>query len=198
MHRPLILAALLCAAGVSDARIASQAAPSADATNLGGPAVAGVCLLSRQAVFANAKAGQAMIARLRALADEAQTEIASGRAPLEAEVKKYNDEQAKLSPAQREGRQKALRDRLAPIDAKTRLRQREIDATRQKALERIAAEMEPVLVQAYKQRNCGLLVDRSTVLGGNMANDLTATVVQGLDARMPTITFNREILAAVK
>lgn len=75
-------------------------------------------------------------------------------------------------------------------------RQQEIDAARAKALERVSAELQPVIAQVYRQRNCGLLVDRNTVIGGNMANDLTPAVVQGIDARIATITFNRETLPA--
>lgn len=184
---------LFAAVGLAAALQAAAAPQSAD--TLGGPAVTGVCLLSRQAVYANAKMGQAMLARLRTLAEEAQKEVDAERAPIETEVRKYNGEQAKLTEAQRQERQRVLAERLKPIEAKTALRQREIEATRTKAFERVAVAMQPVLAQVYKQHGCGLLVDRGTVLGGNMANDLTAQVVQGLDAKVTTIAFDREKLA---
>lgn len=184
---------LFAAVGLAAALQATAAPQSAD--TLGGPAVTGVCLLSRQAVYANAKMGQAMLARLRTLAEEAQKEVDAERAPIETEVRKYNGEQAKLTEAQRQERQRVLAERLKPIEAKTALRQREIEATRTKAFERVAVAMQPVLAQVYKQHGCGLLVDRGTVLGGNMANDLTAQVVQGLDAKVTTIAFDREKLA---
>src|SRR3546814_8745680 len=73
-------------------------------------------------------------------------------------------------------------------------RRLEIDATNAKALERILTEAQPVIAQVYRTKNCGLLVDRNSVVGGNMTNDLTAAVIQGLDAKISTISFNRETL----
>jgi hypothetical protein len=53
-----------------------------------------------------------------------------------------------------------------------------------------------VIAAAYKARGCGLLFDRNSILGGNMAGDITAAVIQGLDAKITTITFEREVLPA--
>ncbi|RYG11755.1 MAG: OmpH family outer membrane protein, partial [Caulobacteraceae bacterium] len=49
--------------------------------------------------------------------------------------------------------------------------------------------------QVYASKACGLLFDRNTAMGGNFANDLTAEVVAGLDARIQTIAFERERLS---
>ncbi|MNE33232.1 hypothetical protein D3C80_1268880 [compost metagenome] len=62
-------------------------------------------------------------------------------------------------------------------------------------MERIANEAQPAIAQVYAAKSCGLLLDRNSALGGNFANDLTAEVVQALDARLSTITFERERLS---
>lgn len=190
------------AAAVGLAATASAQTPAAPAAKpaanpgLGGPVVPGVCLLSREAIFANAKVSQAANARLKQLADEAQAEVDNERRPLDAELQSFQNDAAKLPADQRQAREQALAQKLQPIQVKAAQRGREIELTRAKALERIANEAEPVIAQVYKSKNCGLLVDRSSVLGGNMANDLTSAVVQGLDAKITTITFNRETLPA--
>lgn len=183
------------------ATVASSAAPSAiaqpqaaAAQGLGGNPVPGVCLLSREAIFANAAVGKAASARLKQISDAAQAEINTDKQPIDAEARALQSEAARLTPEQRRTREQALAARLQPVQAKAQLRSREIEATREKALERISTEAQPVIAQVYRQRNCGLLVDRRSVLGGNMTNDLTAAVVQGLDARITTISFNRETL----
>ena len=61
-------------------------------------------------------------------------------------------------------------------------------------MERIANEAQPAIAQVYATKSCGLLLDRNSALGGNFANDLTAEVVQVLDSRLSTITFERERL----
>ena len=163
---------------------------------LGGTAVAGVCLLSREAIFANAKVGVAATARLKQLTDQAQAELDTERKPLEAEIQALQAEAAKLTPEQRRVREAALAPRRTAIQARTQQRTREIEATRGKAMARIAETLQPLIAEVYKARNCGLLIDRTTVLGGNMANDLTPAAVAVLDAKLATIAFERESLPA--
>jgi Skp family chaperone for outer membrane proteins len=159
---------------------------------LGGPQVPGVCLLSQPQVLANAKVGQAATARLRVLSEQAQAEVAADRGPLEAEAKALQN--PKLKPGDRAAKQQALEPRVQALQAKANLRTREIEASRQKALARIVAEEQPVIARVYKAHNCGLLFDRAALLGGNLAGDLTAEVIQGLDAKIATIAFDRETL----
>lgn len=193
MRRLVIFVAAISVAATAHGQTPPTPAPTAQ--GLGGPVIPGLCLLSRQAVLSNAKVAQAATARLRVLSEEAQNEIETERKPIDADIRAYNAEEAKLTPDQRNARQQALRTRLQPIEAKTRQRASEIDATRAKAIERISAELQPVVAQVYNQRKCGLLVDRNSVIGGNMVNDLTQAVTQALDAKISTITFNREVVA---
>jgi len=186
------LAFLLAAAGVA----APALAQTPSAPSLGGTAVPGVCLLSREAIFANAKVGVAASTRLQQLTQEAQAEVETDRKALDVDLKTYQAEQAKLTPAQRQDKEQALSPRVQAMQTKAQQRSREIEATREKALGQISTAAQPVIAQAYKAKSCGLLVDRASVLGGNLANDLTPDVVKGLDAALSTINFNREVLPA--
>lgn len=172
--------------------VPAQAMP---ATPLGGTAIPGLCMLSRPAVFANARVGVAATARLQQLAQIATTEVDNQRAAIVADEKALQAQQGKLAAADLQQRQQALAGRVRALQQLAAQRNREIEATREKALGRIATEMQPSVAQAYRAHGCGLLIDRNSVLGGNMANDLTATVVQALDAKITTITFERETLA---
>jgi Skp family chaperone for outer membrane proteins len=197
--KPALLAALMISPFSSHAGWAQPpVAATAAGPTLGGPVIVGVCLLSRPAVFATAKVGVAATQRLKQLADQAQAEVDTERKPIEADAKTFQAEQAKLSPEFRQNRAQALEQRLRAVQQKTALRGREIEATREKAMARIISAMQPVVQQAYQAKSCGLLVDRGSVLGGNMANDLTPAVIQGLDARMATISFDREALATAQ
>jgi Skp family chaperone for outer membrane proteins len=174
---------------------AAQAAPPPPAaTPLGGPVVQGVCLLSRQAVFANAKVGVAASARLVQLATEAQGEVDAERAPIDKDMAAYNDAAPKMTLEQRTQRARDLEARMAPIRAKAAQRSREVEATRNTVMAKISDAAQPLIAQAYAARKCGLLFDRNSVLGGNFENDLTADVVRALDAKLTTLSFNREVL----
>ena len=170
----------------------APAAPApAQAQPLGGPVIAGVCLLSREAIFANVAVGKAASARLQELTRTAQAEIDAQRTPIETEARAL---EGQPDNAANQPRRQALATRFQTLQSQAAQVGREIEATRAKALERISTEAQPVIAQVYGQKNCGLLFDRNSALGGNFANDLTADVVRGLDARIQTITFERERL----
>ena len=163
---------------------------------LEGPVVQGVCLLSREAIMVNAKVGIAANLRLKQLAEQAQAGIDAERKPLDADIQALQAQAASLSPGERDNRQRALAQRAQMVQLHGNQRAREIEATRTKVMARIAKEAQPVIVSAYQGKACGLLLDRDAVLGGNMGNDLTAAVVQGLDGRITTISFELEALPA--
>ena len=190
MTNRFIFAALTLAA------VAGAALPAAaqQAQPLGGPVIPGVCLLSREAVFANAAAGKAASARLQELAAMAQTEIETERQPLETQLRAL---EGQPDNAARRQRAEVLAGQWQALQQKAAHANQEVEATRLKAMERIANEAQPAIAQVYAAKACGLLLDRNSALGGNFANDLTAEVVQLLDSRLSTITFERERLPQV-
>jgi Skp family chaperone for outer membrane proteins len=181
---------------VSSASAAQAQAAAPAAPTFGGPAIQGVCFLSREAVFTNAKVGKVATTRLQQLTQQAQSQIQAEGAPITADLTAYRAQAASLKPEERQTREQALNQRVQKVQADEALLGREIEATRIKAMERIAQEIQPVVATAYTAKGCGLLLNREAVLGGNMANDLTAAVVQGLDAKITTISFDRETLPA--
>src|SRR5205085_7224714 len=71
---------------------------------------------------------------------------------------------------------------------------RELQATEQKALNRIGTEMDPLVRTAYQQKGCSLLVNRQAVVIGNPAMDITPAVVTALNAKITQFAFDRERL----
>lgn len=187
-------ALVLLAAGPLAAQ-APAPAPAPAAPTLGGPLIAGVCLLSREAVLANSKVGIYASQRIRQLTEEAQAEVNADRKPIETDLAAFRAQAAKLTPEQRAAQEKALSARLAPVQTKAEQRTREIERTRAKAIEAISQQLQPVIAAVYTQKGCGLLLDRNSVLGGNMGNDLTPAVVAGLDARLTALPIQREDLS---
>jgi Skp family chaperone for outer membrane proteins len=173
---------------------AAQAAAPTPANGLGG-VVPGVCMLSQQGVLTNAQVGKAATARLQVLAQQAQAEVSADKSALDADIRAFQAGRAAMKPADATAKQNALAARERALQQKAAVRNREIEITREKALARIATEAQPLIAQVYKARGCGMLMDRTSVLGGNSANDITIGVIAALDAKMTTITFDRETLA---
>lgn len=191
--RSSLVASLVAVTGLC--AIPASSARAADAANeLGGSPVTGICLLSREAIFAQAQVGKAASQRLQQLAEQARGQMADERKPLDVDIKSFQEKSASLSEAQRQQQGAALQKRAEAFQAQVRELGQRIELTRNKAMQRIGEAAQPILAASYKSRQCGLLLNRDSVLGGNMTNDLTSEVVQGLDRKMTTISFNLEPL----
>lgn len=185
-----LTAALAAPAAAQNIGGSGQAA-APQAQPLGGPLVPGVCLLSREAVFANAAAGRAASTRLQQITQQAQAEIDALRQSLEAEAQTFEAQAGSLSEAERNAQQQALMQRLQALQAQAAHSGQEVEATRAAAMTQIANAAQPVIAEVYASKGCGLLFDRASALGGNFGNDLTAGVVAALDARLPGVTVER-------
>ena len=190
MIRTKMMGAMAFVAWLSAFAGPAAAQPAAPAPALGGPAIPGVCLLSREAVFANAVVGKAASARIAELTRNAQADVDRQRVPLETEAQAIA---ALGQDAKAKERRDALAARWQVLQREAADGSREIEVLRAKALARVADEAQPVIAKAYAARKCGLLFDRGAALGGNFANDLTADVVTALDAKITTISIERDV-----
>lgn len=191
LTRSSLALALMLTGAAAHAQTPAPAQPAAQP--LGGPVIPGVCLLSREALFANAAVGKAATARLQDLTRTAQAEVEGQRKTIEAEAKAL---EGQPDNAQTKPKREAVATRWQALQRQAQQISREMEATRVKALDRIAVDAQPVIAQVYTAKKCGLLFDRGVAMGGNFANDLTADVVRALDAKVQTITFERERLPA--
>jgi Skp family chaperone for outer membrane proteins len=170
---------------------ASPAKP-AEADAFSGPALPGICLLSREAVVTNAKVGVAATARLKDLTDGVNAELTPERTAIEAEAKAIQD--AKLTGEAQKTRQQALGQRLQALQLKAQQREQQIELTRQKALAVISNDVQPIIEASYKAQGCGVLFNRAAVMAGGQSMDLTPVVVKALDAKKTSLTFDLEPL----
>ena len=99
VSRSLLAASFITALGLS----VLPATPARAADELGGNPVPGVCMLSREAVFAQSKVGQAASERLGQLADQSRNQLASQRKPIEADIQSFQQKATSLSEAARMG-----------------------------------------------------------------------------------------------
>ncbi len=195
ISRLLPVAALVAAAGLSLAPVtptrAQTAAPAAG-NPLGGSPVAGVCMLSREAVFAQSKVGQSASDRLKSLATQQQQSLETQRKPLETEVQAFQQKASTLTEAQRQQQGQALQQRMQSYQEQVNQLDERIQLTRGKVMQQIGEQAQPLVASSYTRHHCGLLLNRDAVLGGNSAGDFTADVVRGLDAKLTTLNFSLE------
>jgi Skp family chaperone for outer membrane proteins len=194
LHRSLLVASVIAATGLAAAPVSSARA----AETLQGNPVPGVCLLSREAIFAQAKVGQAASKRLNELAVQARAKLVDERKPLDADIRSFQQKAPSLSEAQRKKEGSALQQRMQSFQGEAGALNERVQLTRAEAMRMIGKDAESVIASSYKSHHCGLLLNRNTVLAGNMSNDLTAEVVQGLDRKVTTISFDLQPLPSAK
>lgn len=190
LHRSLPIAALIAMAGLSAIPVTTARAADGDE----GKPVPGVCFLSREQVFAQAKVGEAARKRISQLADQARSQLAAKRTPLDADLKAFQEKAPSLTEAQRVSQGAALKQRMDAFQAEASQMSQRVQLTQGKVTQSIGNQAQPIIDGLYKSHQCGLLLNRDAVLGGNMKNDLTAEVVKGLDGKITTMSFNLEPL----
>jgi Skp family chaperone for outer membrane proteins len=169
---------------------APAAAPAPAPSN--GPLIAGVCLLSQEAVVGRSKVGQGVAGRLRDLTLQAQNYLQGEKAKLDARGKALEAKRATLTPLQLQSQAQALNQRAQALQAEAGERQQRLEATKAKALNAVMSQAQPFVAEAYAAHGCGLLFARETLLTGNMGNDLTGEVIAALDAKGTPVTVELE------
>jgi Skp family chaperone for outer membrane proteins len=178
----------------------AQAAPPAAAPAAAAPAVThgapitGVCVFSSQRAVATSQVGKAVDARLKTIIAQVNAELTAERTALDNEAKALDAKRSTLDQNALEQQAAALQVKANGWQRKGQLRQREVEATEQKQLARVYQELDPAIRQAYQAKTCSILIERESILLGNPAMDITDAVVASVDARIKTLTFDRERL----
>jgi outer membrane protein len=156
--------------------------------------IAGVCVLDQRGVLATSMVGKSVSDRLKQLATQVGAELQTEGTALQADVKTFEAQRSGLSTVVASQREAALEARNQALQQKADLRQREMQATQQKALERISVEAGPIVQSVAAQHDCSLLLSQSALLLPVPSLDVTAAVVRGLDAKIQQFPFDREHL----
>ena len=154
-----------------------------------GPAIPGVCVYFNQRLLAQSTVGQAVQARLEQLATEVQGELSPYGTAIQTEITALQQGGQAADPDG--SRRAALQQRVQEAQGLEQTRQDELRYTLGEQRRLISAAVEPILVAVYQERGCGILLDRESVFIMNPAMDVTDTVIERLNAALPTLSFNR-------
>lgn len=185
------------AAPAAPSTAAAPAAAPAGPPITHGPPLAGVCVFSRQGAVGASSAGKAAAARLEQLAQVVRAELDPQRTSLETDAKAFEGQRASLSADARQKQEAALTQRAQAFQQLGETRRQELQLTQQKAIGRINEQVGPIAQAVYQSHNCSILLNGDdAVFAANPAMDLTGQVVQQLNTKLPTLTFDRERLPA--
>lgn len=172
----------------------ATAAPAAAAAVTHGAPVPGLCIVSVENAIGASTVGKSVNTRLQQLVAQVNAELNAEKTAIDNDAKALEGQRATLDQNTLEQRASALQVRANALQRKAQQRDQEIQATEQKAINRVGVEMEPLIRQAYQQKQCSVLINRNSVILGNPASDITAAVVTALNAKITQFTFDRERL----
>lgn len=192
----LLAAASLAAvsfAATSQAYAQAAAAPAAPPVSHG-PVLAGVCILSLDGAIGGSTVGKYVQTRLGQIGTTAQSELTAEQTAISNEAKALDAQKATMDQTAFDKKAADLQLRANALQRKAQLREREMQATQQKALGRVGQELEPIIRTVYQQSKCSILFQREAVVLANPAMDITPAVITGLNAKITQFTFDRERL----
>ncbi|MGU3454854.1 OmpH family outer membrane protein [Brevundimonas sp. M1A4_2e] len=156
-----------------------------------GPAIPGVCVYFNQRVLAQSTVGQAVQTRMEQLAQEVQGEIQPYATTIQSEAQALQQGAATIPADQMNQRRQQLQQRIQEAQQLEATRENELRYTLAEQRRKISEAIEPLLVAVYQEKGCGIMLDRESVFIMNPAMDVTDTVIQRLNAQLPTLSFNR-------
>lgn len=154
----------------------------------------GVCVLSREGIVGASTVGKYVQTRLGQLTSQTNAELTGEQTALQNDAKALEAKKATLAQAAYQQQGTALQQRLEALQQKAQQRDREMQATEQKAIQRVLQEATPLVSDQVKAKNCGVLLDANAVLAANPSMDLTQGVVTALNAKITQFDFERERL----
>ena len=191
---------LLSAASVALVTLAAassalaQAAPPAPPPISHGAPIAGVCVVNLDGAIGGSTVGKYVNTRLGQIGTQVQAELKAEQTAIANDAKTLDAQKATLDQATFDKKAADLQLRANAFQRKAAQREREMQATQEKALGRIGQELDPVIRSAYQQAKCALLIQRDVVVIANPAMDITPSVVAGLNAKITQFAFDRERL----
>lgn len=174
--------------------LASTASAQTPAPTPAGPALPGVCILSKDKMIFGSVVGKYVVSRLDQLKAQADAELNSENASIVNDAKTLEGQQASLPADQYQQRGGLINQRINALQRKAQLRSREISATQEKAFSHISTEVDPIIRGVFVQRSCSVLLDGAALIYPAPAMDVTDAVIRGMDSKLQQFPFDREHL----
>jgi outer membrane protein len=183
----------------ASAPVATQKAapPPSAAPIVHGPSIPGLCVYRDGQAIQTSSVGKTFLARMQQLRAQVAAELQAEQTALQSDISAFQAKTSTLTPEQVSAQRAPLQQRAQAFEAKAGQRQRELEATGQDEVAQIHQRIDGILRTIYQQHGCSILLNGDqSVIVDKPDMDVTAAVVQQLDAVMPSITFDRKILPA--
>jgi outer membrane protein len=159
-----------------------------------GPPIPGVCVIWREQAIEKSKVGEWAKERLKQIATQVNAELSPEGTAIQTDAKAFEAARSTMDQATQQSKAQALQARYDAFRQKQDLRQRELRATQDKALNRIAQELVPIISELYQSHRCSILLDKNATLIENPDMNITSPAITALDGKIQQFPFEREHL----
>lgn len=156
-----------------------------------------VIVMDYERVLTTSVAGRDVEAKLRQIAEQMQAELQPEQTAVQAEAQALQtatrgqtQEQIQRNSSLNQ-RVTAFNTRAEAFRAQQVTRARDLEFTRQTALQEFNRQVEPIVTEVMNARRAGVVVDRSSVQIMAEGVDATADIISRLDQRVRTINVTR-------
>ncbi|MEE2567530.1 OmpH family outer membrane protein [Hyphobacterium marinum] len=156
-----------------------------------------VLVFNEARVLRDSAAGQVIATRLEAIQGEMDSELRAVAEPIQAEVERLN---AETEPMTQEAIQQrpdlmqriqAVQQQGQQVEVLRRRLSQELAATERQALRPVLELLPTILEEIVAERGAHIIVDRANLVYAAESVDISATVIERLNQRLPTVAVNR-------
>lgn len=177
--------------------IAAGAALAMMATPLAAAAQEAVILFIDEAkLIATSKAGQSIGSQIKALAAEAEAEVAAIGKSVQDEGNKLQASKDSLSQEDFAKRYQALLAKAQEVGQLGQIKKAEVGQSEARALAALNEQLQPVVQDILKKRKATVLLERRAVVYADDKNDITDEIIKALDKKVKTIKVEKVDLVA--
>ncbi|RJF87436.1 OmpH family outer membrane protein [Oleomonas cavernae] len=144
-------------------------------------------IVDYQRLQTDSKASRDVGRQLQVVRDKFEKEIAKEQQALQAEQTKLRAAWEKLSPAEREKRQKAFEDKVAAAQRKAQASNKALTEALDSAGAKVREALVPIFSELMTSRGANVLLGTSEVLYFDPRLEITNEVLAQLDAKLPSI-----------
>lgn len=156
-----------------------------------------VAVFSEDRVLSESQVGQHVAGRLTEIATEMQTELQAVAAPVQQERERWNAETASMTEEAIQARPDLMQRYNQIVQGMGVIRQaeqyasQEMDQTRAQALRPVQERLNVIIPAILEEQNVDILLERRAVRFAGESVDISDTIIQRLNAELPTVTVSR-------
>ena len=159
-----------------------------------------ILVVDQTRVLQESEVGKHVKRQLESISKAMENEMKNAMKPIEsegnrlkAELKNMSVDALKSRPDLQQ-RAKTLQEKMQKQQVEAAYKQRELQITEQKAMNKVKEKLATILKSIVDERKADVMIDRSVIIYTSPSADVTDTVISRLNSQMRTVSVIRERL----